>query len=139
MTGLALVVLSHALLPIRDAADLEHRYELAAAIVDVTADEREQRLLLSIARHEGSFDPRVTRCERKGDRGAAVTAWQMHLFGPARSLVCRDVTQAARHALWMVRASLRECAHLPERERLSLFTSGSCDRGHVASRRRWVE
>lgn len=139
MNGLALVLLSHQWLPLASADDLAHRYEVASAIEAVTRDEGERRLLMRIARFEGAYDPRVTRCERKGDNGRAVTQWQLHVFGSTRELVCRDMVEAARHALWMARASIAECKHLPRRERLAVFASGSCARGHAASRLRWAE
>lgn len=139
MTGAALVVLSATWLPLTGYADLEHRYEIARAIVAVTEDGQERRQLMRIARFEGSYDPRVTSCERRGDNGAAVTQWQLHVFGRTRRRVCADPTEAARHALWMVRASLRECAHLPRRERLAFYASGSCERGHRASRVRYTQ
>lgn len=139
MIGAALVVLSHGITPLRSYADLDYRYQVAAAIEQVTLDRHEQRLLMSIAAHESHYRPDVGTCERKGDHGRAVTLWQMQVWGKARRRVCRSLVEGAREALYMVRVSLHECRELPERERLAFYASGRCDRGRIASRRRWVK
>lgn len=138
MIGAALVVLSARLLPLRDYADLEVRYELAQAIERVTDDVIEQRLLMVTATEESAWDPKVLSCERKGDSGKSVTAFQVQVFGSLRREVCASPESAARVALEMLRASQAACAHLPEAERLAFYASGSCDRGRQISRRRWV-
>lgn len=137
MTGLALVLLSHTWLPLTSADDIAHRYEVAAAIEAVTRDEGERRALMVFAAEESHFARDVADCRRTGDNGHAVTSWQIHVYGATRALVCGSLVEAARHALWMLRASRAACAHRPEAERWAFYASGSCDRGRAISRRRW--
>lgn len=106
------------------------------AIVSTDATAHEQRLLLSIAWHESGMRWDVGQCDVTGDRGRALGFWQTHTRDRS---VCEDFRYAARVALRRVRASLAACSHLPMAERLAVYTSGSCDRGREASRRRWVD
>jgi len=137
MIGLSLVLLSHAIVPVRGLDDLALRWDVAAAAHEVTRDEAERRALMVFAAEESHFARDVAECRRTGDNGHAVTPWQIHVYGATRSLVCGSLVEAARHALWMLRASREACAHRPEAERWAFYASGSCDRGRAISRRRW--
>jgi hypothetical protein len=106
------------------------------SVAGVTDDAHEQRLLLSIAWHESGWRWDVAQCDVKGDNGRALGMWQVHTTD---TRVCSDFRYAAEVALRRVRMSLDKCSYLPRAERLSLYTSGSCSRGHAASRVRWVE
>ncbi len=138
MKGIALVLLSLRVLPVQDnEPDLSARYDVARAIVDATRDRIERRLLMVTAAEESRFDRAVLNCERTGDNGAAVTAWQMHVFGAKRRTVCTSMHAAAREALGMMRASFTACPGAPLDEGLRLYASGRCDRGGRISRHRW--
>ncbi len=136
---LALVLLSSSIIPIRSPADEAYRYRVAWAATMATKDDHEQRLLMSVAAHESHFDPNVGTCKRRGDQGKAVTLWQMQIFGRKRRRACRNLVNGAVEALYMIRQSIHECQHLPEPLQLSFYASGSCRKGHHASKVRWVE
>lgn len=138
MTGLALVVLSLRVLPLQDnEPGLKVRYRVAEAIERVTHDRVERRLMMVVSALESHYSPDVIACERKGDNGAAVTAWQLHVFGANRRRVCSSLVEAARTALQMMRASFSACPGHPLSEGLATYNSGRCDRGRRISRHRW--
>ena len=92
-------------------------------------------LLASIASYEsGGYRADVVFCRVSGDHDKAWGLFQSHA---PREAVCRSLQDAARIALGQVRDSLERCASNPEATRLAAYTSGSCDRGWLAARRRW--
>jgi hypothetical protein len=65
-------------------------------------------MLGAIARHESSLDPRVLACDRRGDGGLSVTAFQLRRgswFGLSAAALCGDSELAARVALGHLRRS----------------------------------
>ncbi len=88
------------------------------ATADTIADEPYLApVLVALAWHESRFNP-----EAVGDHGTAHGLWQSHR-DPSLTGVVQDIN-----------ASLRACAYLPWFERLSRYTSGTCQRGHASSR-----
>lgn len=91
-------------------------------------------LLASIAASESFLRADVDACKEKGDGGKSATIFQLQ---GSHKTICSSREEAVRVALERVRQSLATCKHLPEGERLALYTSGSCARGHAAARYRW--
>jgi hypothetical protein len=134
------------LMPARNDADIAFRYRMAQAIVSVTDDPHEQRLLASIAKWESSYEPRLASpsctCKRgECDGGRALGSWQIIARTSAeRRRLCVSLEEDARVALERVRESVRYCRRLPETERLAIYARGSClsAKGRRLSRLRWV-
>lgn len=136
MTGLALVILSARLLPLRDADDLAIRHDVAAAILAVTDDEVEQRALLVTAVEESHMRADVLDCRVRGDNGRARSAWQVHPRSREETeALCSSLVEGAAIALDRIRESVRACGRGPGA--YALYASGSCSRGTRISARRW--
>jgi len=96
----------------------------------VESAELEALLLASIASAESHLARDVDECRRGGP---SWTLWQVSTH---RAFVCRDRRNAARVALYRIRESWAVCGSATPALRLSFYASGSCDRGHAASRYR---
>lgn len=133
------------LLPIRDEADFVFRVKLADAIVSVTDNEHEQNVLASIVRYESNYVERLSapNCQCKKhecDGGRAKGSWQIIPYTrQEKGMLCISLEDDARIALGRIRESERACSMLPEQERLSVYTRGSCQNleGRRLSRIRW--
>lgn len=127
MKALAVLLFMLRLLPAAGDADVAFRLELAAAIVDATEDEQEQRQLAKIARFESNYRRDVAECKilgRAGERGA----WQiLARSGEERARLCVSLVDDARIALERIRESVRACWRLPAAERLAVYARGRCD------------
>lgn len=125
---------------IETAEEGRARYaEIATAIVDAAeGNKRAVALLLAIAKFESGFRRDVDLGIgplAKGDRGNSCGLLQLNA-GPGKRCdeLIADRRLAASEALRLARASFAACRNRPILERLSAFTSGSCQRGAVASR-----
>lgn len=105
-------------------------YETARGIVEgaeaepvFTGDIRRTIALdIAVAWFESRFQQ-----DAVGDHGAAHGLYQVH--APLAATVREQTIVANR----MMRESMRACRALPVEQRLSLYASGSCDRGHKQS------
>lgn len=134
MIGLALVLATLEVAPLRDAADLEHRLAVAEAIAAVTDDPRERAILLVTAAEESAWRRDVADCRVRGDNGRARGAWQIHPRSSAEARAACTLDGGAALALERVRESLRACG--PGPAGLAAYCSGRCDRGVRISARR---
>lgn len=101
-------------------------------------------LALAVADHESLFAPDVdlgpcyrgpTNAWPRCDHGESVSLWQVRAANAEeRDRYQRDRQAALREALRRMRRSLWLCRHLPREERLALYASGDCERGHQAAR-----
>ena len=110
---------------------------------------RTAALLLSIAYHESGFakdvdlgpcwrgkNGRSTRC----DSGMSACLMQLHIGngktpeGYDQAALFADRTKCFRAGLRLVRGSFGACRALPLVHRLNAYASGSCERGHDASK-----
>lgn len=96
-------------------------------------------LLASIMWHESKFDPAV---DTSVGRLPTVCMMQIHMGGrrtregwTAQQLV-EDRQKCLTIGLRIAQRSFRMCRHLPIMDRLRAYTSGSCGRGAVPSRKR---
>lgn len=129
------------LMPSRGLRDVALRTEIAEAITAVTDDFQEQLLLASIPRWESSYRRDVVECRLKGPQGE-VTGWQILARNDAeRARLCVSLEGDARVALERIRESLKACAALPPKWRLSAYTRGRCSsaEGRRLSRIRWID
>jgi hypothetical protein len=123
--------------------------ETKPAFAGETGREQTAALLLAIAYHESGFakDVDLGPCYRgpKGrgsrcDSGMSACLLQIHLGtgktpeGWTQAELFADRKKCFATGLRLVRGSLGACRHLPIRDRLSAYASGSCDRGAEASR-----
>jgi hypothetical protein len=110
---------------------------------------RTAALLLAIAYHESGFakDVDLGPCYRgprgrssRCDSGMSACVLQIHLGngktpeGWTQADLFADRRKCFAAGLRLVRASLGACRHLPLRDRLSAYASGSCAHGAEASR-----
>ena len=119
--------------------DVDLRYRIVGAIVDVTEDETERYLLAKIARFESNYRADVADCRVRGALGE-VGPWQaLPRSAAEREQVCGSLEGAAAVALARVRESRRACRHLPVDEQLAVYAAGSCSSlaGRRLSRVRW--
>lgn len=86
--------------------------------------------LASIAAAESHIARDVDECRRGGP------SWTIFQVSTHRHYACASRRNAARVALYRVRESFAVCARSPMADRLAFYTSGSCTRGHSASRYR---
>lgn len=139
MTALDLVLLSISWSALRSMHDLDARVSIASSLISTDANDQELRILMRLAYTESNYSDRVAKCKRGTVRGHARGTWQIV---PRDAEQWRDVcgfgSAAALVALWHVRESLQICAALPERERLAIYTRGSCKsrEGRALSRER---
>lgn len=106
---------------------LHFRWSLATAIASGTSDPVEQRVLTRIAWYEGNFRQSVAECKRKGDRGKSHGSFQIQpRSAEEKRLACGTLDEQVALALVYIRRSRALCAHLPERDQLSLYTTGRC-------------
>lgn len=116
---------------------LRFRWRLASAIVAGTDDPVEQRVLTRIAWYEGNLRQTVAECKRKGDKGKSHGSFQIQpRSAEEKRLACGTLDEQVALALVYIRRSRETCAHLPERDQLSLYTTGQCMNNHEA-RLRW--
>lgn len=117
------------------------RRELAAAIVAVTDDEHEQRLLGEIAWWESAYRRDVATCKLRGPQGEEGPFQNVARKPSEHGEVCGSFEGAARVGLGRVRESLAVCASSPPEERLAVYARGRCAsvEGKRLSRRRWVD
>lgn len=106
---------------------------LALAIYMTGATPHEQRLLMSIARHESGLRHDVVTCRVLGDGGRARGAFQIHPRSASERRDACDVVTAPVIALARVRESLAACGDLTG------YVSGRCGVGVLAAKVRWVE
>lgn len=99
--------------------------------------ERTAALLVSLAAHESSFDPRAVHPDTGGDSLGLmqINASNLHRLGLTRERLF-DAETNVRAALRLLSESMRACSRRPSWARLALYASGSCDRGGEASRHR---
>jgi hypothetical protein len=138
--------------PWRDAsaAVAQKRYEgIAEAIAGECSDWRCASLLIAIGVGESGLAAdadlgpcyRVGRFKTRCDRGRAASVWQVHAYGEdadGRITVARlfnDRALAARIVRRIAFGSLKQCAHLPARERLANLGGGKCAPSKSASAR----
>jgi hypothetical protein len=129
-----------ALLPARSAADLDLRWEHAAAIVAATDDVREQDVLTRIERFESGFRANVARCEagHKGDGGRSLGSFQVQPITPADARrACGSPLEQAALAHTYVRRSAEACPGNVGADRLAVYVSGRCTKGLRQARERW--
>jgi len=127
--------------PARTDEGISMRLDLARAIVTITSDDHEQRLLGEIAWWESAYRRDVATCKVLGPEGEE-GPWQNLPGVPSeKGRVCASLENAARIALGKVRQSLVACSTLPAEERLAVYARGRCDSvdGRRLSRRRWVD
>jgi hypothetical protein len=104
----------------------EPRAEVCNAILAATRNDLAQRWLLVVAADESGFRPEVLDCRKRGDRGRARGAWQVHGRRPAsRRALCLPMT-AAPIALARIRESEWNCRHQPVELRHANFASSRC-------------
>lgn len=141
MNILRIVLFMLTLAPSRGDADMTLRFAEATAIANVTADAQLQDTLTKIVFHESSFRAKVADCRIKGDGGRSLGAFQLQPRSDSeRAMACGDLSGQARLALSRVEESLRVCRHLPEAERLGIYTDGRCNstKARRQSRARWA-
>ena len=103
---------------------------IAAAIAKVAQSRDEAGDLVVFDLFESN-----NRLSAVGDHGQSHGPWQLSTKR-ARPEVARDPEKAAAIWLELAARSRKDCANLPEDERLAEVASGSCERGRVLARRR---
>lgn len=122
-----------------DAGQILFRWQLATAIVSGTDDPVEQRVLARIAWYEGNYRRTVASCQNRGDHGKSHGSFQIQPRTPdEKKQACGTLNEQVALALVYIRRSRELCAHLPERDQLSLYTTGKCQNNRE-SQLRWDE
>ena len=128
------------LAPLRSEADTLFRSQLSDAIARGTDDERERIVLARLAWYEGSYSRRVASCAVKGDNGRSLGIFQVQPRSPLdRAEACGTLDAQVRVALRFMRRSVDVCRANTGSAVLNLYTSGSCERGHAASKDSWEQ
>lgn len=99
--------------------------------------ERTAAQLVALFAHESSFDPLAVHADTGGDSIGLgqVNVSNLRRLGLTRAALFDPLTNA-RAALRLLSESIAACAWRPSWARLSLYVSGSCNRGGEASRKR---
>jgi hypothetical protein len=85
--------------------------------------------LVAIAKHESEFDPKVDRCERRGDVGRSITLFQL-MRGPnwggySDEKLCKDRALAARLATVLFTRPAAKLPHATPQMLANAYASGS--------------
>jgi hypothetical protein len=107
--------------------------ELTDAIVEASASREDAAALVAVAYWETG---RTFRIDVVGDGGRSVSPWQLWSYGERRRRLAADLHEAAREALWRLRASEKQCRRLDGPNRWAEYTSGRCQTNRE-SRVRW--
>jgi hypothetical protein len=123
------------------------RYESIANDINDVVDEEDSlfygpagkaqtaMLVAAISSYEsGSFDEQVDKMIKRGDNGHSYCIMQVAIRDGE---TIHDRKDCIRLGLGRIRESFAACKGYPKDEKLAAFTSGSCSRGHQASRLRF--
>lgn len=138
MFALQIFLVMLAILPLRNLKDYQTRWDLAVGITRANSDITRQIVLARIARFESGFDPRVGRCEIKGKDGE-LGYFQIKPIRPRDAkLACGTTIQQAALANEYVERSIAACPNNSEADSLAMYVSGTCQKGIVQAKHRWV-
>lgn len=126
--------------PVRSSEDFDFKWDIAEAISNSTDDVRQQDILIRIAYYESNFRRSVAKCSIKGDKGKSLGIFQVQPISKYDSkFACGSVENQVKLALNYIHRSFEACPGNAGADLLSMYVSGTCQRGLKEAKHRWAE